>query len=457
MMLPGIARLHFVGAGGVGMCALAEVLLAAGREVSGCDLAASERTLRLERLGARIQLGHSPLHVSGIDALVVSSAVAADDTEVAAARRAGIPVVRRAELLGELMRGYHGVAVAGTHGKTTTTALVAAVLDAGGFEPTVVAGGRVHGLGGHGRLGTGPLLVCEADEFDRSFLALHPVWAVITNIEPEHLDCYGSAEALEAAFSEFASRVPFYGAVIACSDDPGVVRVVARLGRRLVTYGEGPDAQVRAEAVRTETLGSRFTVTFGGRSLGELWLPAPGRHNVANALAAIAIGLTLGVPFGAMRERLAGFSGVARRFERIGEREGVTVVDDYAHHPTELRATLAAARQAYPGRRLVAVFQPHLFSRTRDFADGFADALASADLAVLLPIYAAREHPLPGVSSDLVAHALELRASAGVHRADSVEAAVGVLDTLTREGDVVVTLGAGDIFRLGPMWLGGRS
>jgi UDP-N-acetylmuramate--alanine ligase len=225
----------------------------------------------------------------------------------------------------------------------------------------------------------------------------------------------------------------------------------------VVTYGEGPEARVRAEAVLTESLGSRFTVVAGERSLGELWLPAPGRHNVANALAAVAIGLELGVPFGAIRERLAGFAGVARRFEHIGERNGVTVVDDYAHHPTELRATLAAARQAYPGRRVVAVFQPHLFSRTRDFADGFADALAAADLAVLLPIYPARERPLPGVSSDLVAHALALRASTAVHRADSIETAVGLLDTLTREGDVVVTLGAGDVFRLGPLWLGGRS
>ena len=455
-MLPGVARLHFVGAGGVGMCALAEVLLAAGREVSGCDLAASERTLRLERLGARIQLGHDPSHVPGIDALIVSSAIAADDAEVAAARRAGIPVVRRAELLGEVMRGFHSIAVAGTHGKTTTTALVAAVLDAGGFDPTVVAGGRVHGIGGHGRLGTGPLLVCEADEFDRSFLALYPVWAVLTNIEPEHLDCYGSAESLDAAFTEFASRVPFHGAVIACSDDPGVARVVARLDRRVVTYGEGPDSQIRAEAVRSEALGSRFTVFSGGKSLGELWLPAPGRHNVANSLAAIAIGLELGIPFGAIRDRLAGFSGVARRFERVGERDGVTVVDDYAHHPTELRVTLAAARQAFPGRRLVAVFQPHLYSRTRDFADGFADALAAADLAILLPIYPARERPIVGVSTDMVAHALEHRTSGGVHRVESIESAVGLLDTLTRDGDIVVTLGAGDIFRLGPLWLGGR-
>jgi len=455
-MLPGVTRLHFVGAGGVGMCALAEVLLAAGREVNGCDLAASERTLRLERLGARIQLGHDPSHVVGADALVVSSAVAVDDPEVVAAQGAGIPVVRRAELLAEVMRGCHGIAVAGTHGKTTTTALVASVLDAGGFDPTVVAGGRVHGLGGHGRLGAGPLMVCEADEYDRSFLALHPAWAVLTNVEPEHLDCYGSVEGLEAAFAEFASRVPFYGAVVACVDDPGAARVVSRLDRRVVSYGESEDAQIQAVDVRAEALGSRFSVVSNRRTLGELWLPAPGRHNVANALAAVAVGLELGVPMTAMRERLAAFAGVARRFERIGERDGVTVIDDYAHHPTELRATLAAARQAYPDRRLVAIFQPHLFSRTRDFADGFADALTAADVVVLLPVYPARERPIPGVSSELVAQALTRRPGGELHRADSVESAVDVVDALVRDGDVLVTLGAGDVFRLGSMWLGVR-
>ncbi len=457
MMLPGVSRLHFVGIGGVGMCALAEVLIASGCEVSGCDLAPSDRLERLAALGAAVVVGHDPGHVRDVDAVVVSAAVGANDAELAAARAARVPVVRRADLLAELMRTRLGIAVAGTHGKTTTTAMVGAVLDAGGLDPTVVAGGRVAWFSGHGRLGAGRFLVCEADEFDQSFLALRPVWSVVTNVEPEHLECYGSVAALETAFADFAGSIPFYGSAVICVDDPGARRLSVRLDRRVVTYGLAADAEVRADAVTSDPAGSRFRVVARGAELGEARMPLPGRHNVANALAAIAVGLELGLPFGTVRDRLARFTGVARRFEILGERDGVTVVDDYAHHPTEVRATLEAARQAFPGRRLVAVFQPHLYTRTQEFADGFGEALASADRVLVLPIYPAREHPIAGVTSALILAALRSRGHGELSGPESCDAALGELKRGLRSGDVMLTLGAGDVDRVGVAWLGGGA
>lgn len=452
-MLPGVRRVHFVGVGGVGMCALAEVLLAGGVEVTGCDLAASERTGRLAARGARVWLGHDPGHVDGADALVVSAAVSRDDPEVVAARELGVPVVRRAELLAELMRTRLGIAIAGTHGKTTTTAMVGAALDAGGLDPTVVAGGRVAWFDGYGRLGGGPHLVCEADEFDRAFLELRPTWAVVTNVEPEHLECYGSEAGLAAAFAEFAGSVPFYGAAVICTDDPGAARLPIRPGRRVVGYGLEEGAELRAEEVAATPEGSRFRVMRRDRVLGEASLPLPGRHNVSNALAAFAVGLELGLPFPVVRDRLAAFAGVARRFERRGERRGVLVVDDYAHHPTEISATLSAARQAFPNRRLVAAFQPHLYSRTAAFADDFGAALATADLVVVLPIYPARERPLPGVTAELVAAAAASRNRAEVVAPATAADALDELRRRLRPGDVLLTLGAGDVDRLGIAWL----
>jgi len=449
-------HLHLMGAGGVGMCGLAEVLLADGYQVSGCDLELSERTARLTELGARVDRGHDPAHLGDVDALVVSSAVSPAHPEVAAARTAGLPVVRRAEMLGFLMRGARGVAVAGTHGKTTTTALTGHLLDAVGLSPTVVVGGNARFLGAHGRRGAGELLVCEADEFDRSFLELNPEIAVITNLEPEHLDCYEGEGELEAAFATFANRVTPFGRVVLCGDDAGARSLEPRLRRRALWYGTTTGCDLRATDIVADAGGSRFTVesAAGGR-LGTVRLPLLGLHNVRNALAALAVGLELGVEFARLAAACATFAGVARRFQVLGERAGITVVDDYAHHPTEIAAVLAAARQAMPGRRLVAVFQPHLYSRTRDFAESFGAALLAADVVLVLPIYAAREAPIPGVRAGIVAEEARRRNHAAIEAVDGMDAALGRLEELLQHGDVLLTLGAGDVHRIAETWLGG--
>ena len=447
-------HLHFMGVGGVGMCGLAEVLLASGAEVSGCDLVTSQRTERLAALGAAICEGHDPSHLHGVTTLVVSSAVNRDSPEVAAALEHEIPVARRSEIVGELMRGSTGIAVAGTHGKTTTTALIGHLLAEVGLDPTVLVGGHARFIEGHGRLGTGGLLVTEADEYDRSFLDLGPDLAIITNLEPEHLDCYRDAHELRTAFASFANRCATTGAVIVSADDTGTRALRPLLRRRVVTFGLDEDATLRAEEVRADTNGSSFAVVAGGETLGSTRLPLPGRHNIANALAALAAGLEQGIPFSDLAAALSRFAGVARRFQVLGERHDVVVVDDYAHHPTELRCVLDAARQAFPGRRLVAVFQPHLFSRTRDFAEGFADALMSAEIAFVLPIYPAREQPISGVTSRLVTDRAVHLGHPGVVCAPGLDESLGLLDELTRPGDVVLTMGAGDVHRLAEMWLG---
>lgn len=452
-----VRHLHFAGIGGAGMCGLAELLHREGLEVSGCDLQASEATARLQQLGIPVAIGHDPSHLAGADVLVISSAVPATSPEVEAARGAGVPVIRRAEMLGEVSRLKWTVAVAGTHGKTTTTSLTGHVLTEAGLDPTVAVGGRVHLLGAHARLGRSQYLVCEADEYDRSFLALYPVLAVITNVEAEHLDTYGTVEAMEDAYVEFAGRTPFYGATIACLDDPGVRRLLPRLGRRIVTYGESPQAEVSARGVVLTPAASRCRVVARGEDLGPLEVPLPGRHVLANALAAMAVALEVGVPYPSAAAAIAAFTGVARRFERKGERNGVILVDDYAHHPTEVAATLAAARQAFPSSRLVAVFQPHLYSRTQSFARQFGEALLGADLVLVLPVYAAREQPVPGVTHQLVVDAARRSGHRHVVPCDSFEAARSTLDAAVREGDVVLTLGAGNVVRLGEAWLGGGA
>jgi UDP-N-acetylmuramate--alanine ligase len=352
------------------------------------------------------------------------------------------------------MRCRRGVAVAGTHGKTTTTALLGHILTGAGCDPTVLVGGRARFLESHGRLGAGDLMICEADEYDRSFLELSPEIAVITNLEPEHLDCYRDPDQLTEAFVEFANSCSTFGCVVCCVDDPGARSLQPRLRRRLVGYALSSQAHVRAVDPVFESAGTRFAVTVGGREMGEVRLPLLGRHNVANALAAITVGLELGIGFGVLATHCASFGGVARRFEILGRRDGVTVVDDYAHHPTELRAVLEAARQALPGRRLVAVFQPHLYSRTRDFAGGFAEALMAAEVAVLMPVYPAREERIPGVSSRLVAEAADRLGHPAVIETQGIEDAVRCLDELVEPEDVVLTLGAGDVDRVGADWLG---
>ena len=450
-----VRHLHFAGIGGAGMCGLAELLHGEGFEVSGCDLAVSETTTRLARLGIKVALGHTPDHLEGVQVLVISSAVPGANPEVEAARRRGVPVIRRAEMLGEISRLKWGIAVAGTHGKTTTTSLTGFVLTGAGLDPTVVVGGRMHFLGAHARLGRSDYLVCEADEFDRSFLALSPVLALITNVEPEHLDTYGSVEAMEEAFVTYANRVPFYGATIACLDDPGVRRLLPRLSRRIVTYGFSPQAEVHGEKPRFSSTGAACKVVEHGTELGELSLSLPGRHMLANALGATAATLEIGVEFGKIASAVAAFTGVARRFERKGERSGVVLVDDYAHHPSEVAATLQAARQSFPDARLVVAFQPHLFSRTKAFSREFGDALLSADVALVLPIYAAREEPIPGVTHHLVVEAAQASGHRDVLAIGSFEEALAALAKLLRPGDVLLTLGAGDVVRLGESWLAG--
>lgn len=450
-----LRRLHFVGAGGVGMSGIAEILLlATPLEISGCDLARSENTQRLERLGAKIAVGHDPAHVEAADLLVISSAVKDSNAEVEAAHARGIPVIRRAEMLGEIMRLKQGVAVAGTHGKTTTTSLTGLVLTEAGFDPTIVVGGQVHILGTNARLGKGDYLVAEADEYDRSFLELTPVVAVITNVEADHLDTYRDLPDILDAFATFANRVPFFGAVVVCADDPGAASLIPRIKRRVVTYGESPMAELSARSVRLEATVTGFEVwdAILGR-LGAVRLRLPGRHNVANALAAIAVGRELLIPFETIARALASFTGVVRRFELKGERDGVLVVDDYAHHPTELKATLAAARQVYPDRRLVALFQPHLFSRTRDFAEDFGRALAAADVNVVMDVYPSREKPLPGVTGELVAEATRRAGHQSVIYTHDKKRVVDCLEQTLRPGDLLLTLGAGDVVKFGEEYL----
>ena len=451
-----LRRLHFVGAGGVGMSGIAEILLqATPLEISGCDLARSENTERLEKHGAKIEIGHDPRHVENADLLVISSAVAEANPEVAAARAKGVPVIRRAEMLGEIMRLKQGVAVAGTHGKTTTTSLTGMVLTEAGFDPTIVVGGQVHILGTNARLGQGEYLVAEADEYDRSFLELTPVVAVITNVEADHLDTYRDLPDILDAFTAFANRVPFYGSVVVCVDDPGARSLVPRIKRRVVTYGQSRDASLQARETRLEAGGTTFEVFDAEQGhLGAATLKLPGRHNVANALAAIAVGRELSVPFGTIARALEGFTGVVRRFEKKGERSGVLVVDDYAHHPTEISATLQAARQVYPDRRLVALFQPHLFSRTRDFSEEFGRALAAADASVVMDVYPSREKPIPGVTGALVADAARrLKGGQSITYIADKKEVVGCLERTLIPGDLLVTLGAGDVVRFGEEYL----
>jgi UDP-N-acetylmuramate--alanine ligase len=450
-----LRRLHFIGAGGVGMSGLAEILLlSTPLEISGCDLARSENTDRLTKLGARVAFGHDASHVRDADLVVISSAVGETNPEVVAAREKGIPVIRRAEMLAEIMRLKQGVAIGGTHGKTTTTSLTGMVLTEAGFDPTIIVGGQVRILGTNARLGKGDFLVAEADEFDRSFLELTPVVAVITNVEADHLDCYRDLADIQDAFVTFANRVPFYGAVVACLDDPGVREILPRVKRPVVTYGESREANLSARAIDLNASGTTFEVWEGETwSLGSVHLRLPGRHNVANALAAIAVGRELSIPFPTIARALSEFEGVVRRFERKGERAGVLVVDDYAHHPTEIAATLASARQVYPGRRLVALFQPHLFSRTRDFAAEFGKALTASDLALVTDVYPSREKALPGVTGELVVEAARRAGHREVVYLPDRSAIPDELEKRLASGDLLLTMGAGDVVRLGEEYL----
>ncbi|MDL1870695.1 UDP-N-acetylmuramate--L-alanine ligase [Deltaproteobacteria bacterium PRO3] len=438
-------NLHFVGIGGIGMSGIAEVLLNLGYRISGSDQKRSPITARLKKKGARIHYGHKASHIEGAQVVVISSAVRPSNPEVVAAKKAGIPVIPRAEMLAELMRLKYGIAVAGSHGKTTTTSLVGQVLSGAGMDPTMVIGGRLNSLRSNAKLGKGEFLVAEADESDGSFLKLNPTIAVITNIDPEHLDHYKDFEALKETFVAFANKVPFYGSIVACADHPVVRELLPRFQRKVVTYGLESPADYGAEKMVQEGLRQRFTVLYRKEKLGEVVLQSPGRHSVANALAAIAVGRELDIPFRKIAAALKGFRGIERRFQVLCD-NGVTVIDDYGHHPVEIRATLKALREAFPERRLIALFQPHRYTRTRDLFHDFAQSFGDADKVFLTEVYPAGEDPIVGVSSRALHDAMDQAKT--VFRADKLSLIPAVLEQV-QPGDVVLSLGAGDITKIG--------
>ena len=456
-MLGRTRRIHFVGVGGIGMSGIAELLANLGYDVSGSDLRSSEATTRLETLGVDVKRGHHASHVGMADVVVVSSAVTADNPEVAEARARAVPVIPRAEMLAELMRLRYGIAIAGAHGKTTTTSMVALLMEHAGLDPTAVIGGRLSAFGSNARLGKGDYMVAEADESDRSFLKLSPTLAVITNVDREHMDAYGTWENLQQAFVEFANKVPFYGAVIACADDESVRGMLPQITRRVTTYGLEGDGAAAGIAVAgcdatLEALGSRCIVRHQtmGRSpemLGELRLRVPGRHNLLNALAATAVGLEVGLDFDRIAAGLAEFRGAERRFQIRGEAGGVIVVDDYGHHPTEITAVIAATRPMR--RRLIVVFQPHRYSRTAQLMPEFGAALAAADEVVLTDIYPAGEPPIPGVTVEALAASVSAAGSSPVHVVASLDDLPAAVAALARAGDLIVTMGAGSIGSVG--------
>jgi UDP-N-acetylmuramate--alanine ligase len=450
MIQGAIRKTHFVGIGGTGMCGLAEILLTLDYEVSGSDLAtATEAVERLQRLGARIDAGHAAEHVRGKDLLVVSSAIREDNPEYVEARRLGIPILKRGQMLAEIMRLKYGVAVSGAHGKTTTTSIAGHLLSEAGLDPTVVVGGRVRSLGSNARLGSGDIFVAEADESDGSFLEILPTVAVVTNIDREHLDHYHNLDAIRQAFLRFMRKVPFYGVAIVCGDDLELRALLPEVNRPVITYGTEPDCRVRAERIAAVPAGSRFTVNASGRDLGEFTVPVPGRHNVRNALAALTVGLFLGVPAEHLRRGLATFEGVGRRFETRGEAGGITHVDDYGHHPTEIAAVLRTAREVFGTRRLVVLFQPHRYTRTMALHDEFARAFRDADLLVLAEIYAAGELPIPEVSAERLAGSIGRESRVAVHYLPDERAMVEGVPALLKNGDVLITLGAGSIWQWG--------
>jgi len=465
-MFAKIQRIHFVGIGGIGMSGIAEVLLNLGYKISGSDLKASAITQRLASLGAQTFEGHLPTNIVGADVVVTSSAISIDNPEVAEARRLHIPVIQRAEMLAELMRLKYGIAIAGMHGKTTTTSMVAAVLAAGGLDPTVVVGGRVGAMGSNARLGKSHYLVAEADESDRSFLKLSPILSVVTNIDREHMDCYRDMRDVRRTFLEFMERVPFYGLVVGCLDDPILQRLLPHVHRRVTTYGTNPEAdfqiapQVRAGSA-SGNLGeqpvSHFRVLYKDKNgerkdLGEFTLHVPGNHNVLNATAAIAVGTALDVTADKICAALEAFRGVDRRFQLKGKVAGVSVVDDYGHHPTEIRATLAAARQC-GFKRIHVIFQPHRFTRTRDLMSEFATAFTDADSLFLLDIYPASEKPIEGITAQALAGRIVKSGKENVHCVSGFADAAEQTSAVARPGDLILTLGAGSVSQLGPLIL----
>ncbi len=459
-MFAKIQQIHFVGIGGIGMSGIAEVLLNLGYRVSGSDLKNSALTQRLAGLGATVFEGHRAENIAGAEVVVTSSAIAAENPEVVEAHRLHLPVIQRAEMLAELMRLKYGIAIAGMHGKTTTTSMVAAVLAGGGLDPTVMVGGRVDAMGSNARLGKSQYLVAEADESDRSFLKLSPILSVVTNIDREHMDCYRNMRDVKKTFLEFMDRVPFYGMVVACNDDPLLRRLLPEVRRRTVTYGtkRGSDFWIKIptlpakDAARVGQPLSSFHVRYGGDDLGEFTLHVPGVHNILNATAAIAVGVGLDVGVEEIRAALDQFRGVDRRFQLRGRVAGVSVIDDYGHHPTEIKATLAAARQCR-FRKVHVVFQPHRYTRTRDLMEDFARAFGDADSLFVLDIYAASEKPIEGISGEALAGTIREKGGRNAQYVSSFADAVSSAAAVAQDGDMILTLGAGSVSQLGPMIL----
>jgi len=443
-------HIHFVGIGGIGMSGIAELLLNLGYKVSGSDLHGSAITANLTALGGTVYTGHQGQWADGADVVVTSSAISSDNPEVVAAHEAGIPVIQRAEMLAELMRlKKFGIAIAGSHGKTSTTSMVSWMLTRAGLDPTIVVGGKVDSLGGNAKLGEGEFLVAEADESDGSFLKLSPVLEVVTNIDLEHLDFYRDIEHIKSVFMEFIDKIPFYGAVILCLDDANIVDLLPKIRKRMMTYGLTAQADVHAEQLQAAGGRTRFMAWHRDEKLGEVHLSLPGRHNVYNALAVVCVGLELEIPFAVIAEALGSFGGVQRRMQMKGEAAGITVMDDYGHHPTEIRATLAAIKESWPTRRLVVLFQPHRYSRTQALYKEFLTAFHQADFLVMTDIYAASEAPIPGISSESLLREIKQHGQRHTHYVMSVDELAEALRPLLAEDDLVLTLGAGNIVRAG--------
>jgi UDP-N-acetylmuramate--alanine ligase len=448
-MLRNFKKVHMIGIGGIGMSGIAEVLLAMNFKVSGSDRSLSEITDRLISLGAEIYEGHRAENLKDVDVVVYSSAVTMDNVEIQEALKRKIPVIKRSEMLAELMRLRYGIGIAGTHGKTTTTSMVGLVLLEAGFDPTVIVGGKLSGLGGtNARLGKGEFIVVEADEFDRSFLQLTPVIAAITTLEKEHLDIYRDLEDIKSAFIEFANKVPFYGFVVLCLDEEGLREILPQINRKVITYGLSAQADVRAYDISFFETYSKFKVRYNGELLGEIELNVPGIHNVKNSLVAVSIAKELGVDFETIKSALKKFTGVYRRFEIKDEINGILVIDDYAHHPTEVAATLSAIRTGWD-RRVIAVFQPHLYTRTRDFYQEFAKAFLDSDVFICTDVYPAREIPIQGISGQLITEAAEKFGHKNVIYVPDKKEIPDYLMKLVKPGDIVITMGAGDIWKFG--------
>lgn len=447
-------HIHFVGIGGIGMSGMAEILLKRGYHITGSDGANSENTERLEKMGATVFIGHSPEQINGADVVVYTSAVKAEENvETREALKLNIPVIKRAEMLAELMRMKFGIGIAGTHGKTTTTTMAGHVVQAGDFDPTIIVGGRVHSFDKtNAVVGEGDIIIVEADEYDRTFLRLSPSLTVITNIDADHLDIYSDLDDIKASFIEFANKVPFYGSVIICLDDPTLRSIIPQLKRRLLTYGLTPQAQLRAVDITSSAMFTTFTVLFDDKILGQLTINAPGIHNVKNALAAIGIGLELNMSFEDIKQGLTQFSGVFRRFQIKTDNGTVMVVDDYAHHPTEVKATLKAARDGWPDRRIISVFQPHLYSRTRDLYEEFGLSFFDADVLVATDIYPSRETPIEGVNGELISNTAKSYGHRNVHYVADKKELPLKLKEIAEEGDIIITMGAGDIYKYGELF-----